>query len=113
MFIKLFRFAKPAILLSVFLTSRLFPYIAHTNCIKMVESKTTPSIFSKDNYIWMAIGAAIITIGMFLMSGGASTDPAVFNKDEVYSITRITIAPILILLGLVIEIYAIFKKPKG
>jgi hypothetical protein len=79
----------------------------------MAENKTTPSIFSKDNYVWMAIGAVVITIGMFLMAGGASTDPNVFNKDEVYSTTRITIAPILILAGLVIEIYAIFKKPKG
>ena len=78
----------------------------------MAENKTTPSIFSKDNYMWMAIGAVVITIGMFLMAGGASTDPNVFNKDEVYSTRRITIAPILILAGLVIEIYAIFKKPK-
>jgi hypothetical protein len=47
------------------------------------------------------------------MSGGKSnTDPTVFNKAAVYSTTRITIAPILILLGLVIEIFAIFKKPK-
>jgi Protein of unknown function (DUF3098). len=74
--------------------------------------KTSPTIFSKDNYKWMAIGALVITIGMFLMAGGASKDPAVFNKDEVYSTTRITIAPILILAGLVIEIYAIFKNPK-
>jgi Protein of unknown function (DUF3098) len=81
--------------------------------VKMAENKSTPSIFSKDNYIWMAIGAVVITIGMFLMSGGGSTDPNVFNKDEVYSTTRITIAPILILAGLVIEVYAIFKKPKG
>ena len=79
----------------------------------MPQNKTTPSIFSKDNYVWMAIGAAVITIGMFLMAGGASTDPNVFNKDEVYSTTRITIAPLLILAGLVIEIYAIFKKPKA
>ena len=61
----------------------------------------------------MAIGAAVIAIGMFLMSGGSSSDPSVFNKDEVYSTTRITIAPILILAGLVIEIFAIFKKPKS
>ena len=81
--------------------------------IKESYAKPSPSIFSKDNYIWMAIGAGVITIGMFLMAGGGSTDPAVFNKDEVYSTTRITIAPILILAGLVIEIYAIFKRPKG
>lgn len=75
-------------------------------------SKATPTIFSKENYMWMGIGAVVITIGMFLMSGGGSKDPNVFNKDEVYSTTRITIAPILILAGLVIEIYAIFKRPK-
>ena len=74
--------------------------------------KTTPSIFSKENYMWMGIGAIVITIGMFLMAGGASKDPGVFNREEVYSTTRITIAPILILAGLVIEIYAIFKNPK-
>jgi FtsH-binding integral membrane protein len=79
----------------------------------MSEKKTNPSIFTKDNYIWMAAGLALIAIGMLLMSGGKSNDPAVFNKDEVYSTTRITIAPILILAGLVIEIFAIFRKPKS
>jgi hypothetical protein len=82
----------------------------------MIEKKTTttPSIFSKDNYRWMLIGLAVIAVGMFLMSGGKSnTDPKVFNADAVYSPMRITIAPILILLGLAIEIFAIFKKPKA
>ncbi len=79
----------------------------------MAENKATPSIFSKENYTWMAIGAVVITIGMFLMAGGKSEDPAIFNKDEVYSTTRITIAPILILIGLAMEVYAIFKKPKA
>lgn len=70
-------------------------------------------MFSKDNYQWMLIGAVVIALGMVLMSGGKSNaNPAVFNKDAVYSATRITIAPILILLGLGIEIFAIFKKPK-
>jgi hypothetical protein len=82
----------------------------------MAENKTTPtnaSSFSKDNYLWMLAGVVIIAIGMFLMAGGASKDPNVFLKDEVYSKTRITIAPVLIMIGLVIEIYAIFRKPKG
>jgi Protein of unknown function (DUF3098) len=77
----------------------------------MAESKT-PSLFTKDNYIWMLGGLAIMALGMFLMAGGKSADPNVFNKDAVYSTTRITIAPLLILGGLVIEIFAIFKKPK-
>ena len=79
----------------------------------MVEKKTTPSLFDKDNYTWMLIGVIVIAIGMFLLSGGKNTDPNVFDEKKVYSTTRITIAPILILAGLVIEIYAIFKRPKG
>ena len=61
----------------------------------------------------MLIGIVVIAIGMILMSGGRSnTDPGVFDKSAVYSPMRITIAPILILAGLVIEIFAIFKKPR-
>ena len=91
----------------------LFPYIATPNQKTMSEKKTTPSIFTKENYKWMLIGLVVIAVGMFLLSGGASNkDPKVFDKDAVYSTTRITIAPILILAGLVIEIFAIFRKPK-
>ena len=79
----------------------------------MPDNSNSPKIFTKDNYTWMLIGLAVIAIGMFLMAGGRSEDPNQFNKDEVYSTTRITVAPILILAGLVIEIYAIFKKPKA
>lgn len=83
----------------------------------MAENKVTPgashTIFSKDNYTWMGIGLAVIALGMFLMAGGRSDDPKVFDASQVYSTTRITVAPILILAGLVIEIYAIFKKPKA
>jgi hypothetical protein len=71
------------------------------------------SYFEKGNYIWMLIGAAVMILGFLLMAGGRSEDPNVFNPDEVYSTTRITIAPILILAGLVIEIYAIFRNPKA
>ena len=79
----------------------------------MSEQKTTPSIFSKQNYIWMLAGLALIAIGMFLMAGGKSENPAVFDTKEVYSTTRITIAPLLILAGLVVEVFAIFKKSKS
>ena len=81
----------------------------------MSELKTNPnpSIFTKENYIWMAAGVVLIAIGMLLMAGGKSDNPAVFDDKEVYSTTRITIAPILILAGLVLEIFAIFRKPKS
>jgi hypothetical protein len=83
--------------------------MAETKKVVVVKERTV--LFTRDNYIWMAIGAVVIAIGMLLMSGGKNQDPNVFDKTVVYSTTRITIAPILVLLGFVIEIYAIFKKP--
>ncbi len=76
------------------------------------KNKTAELLFGKQNYIWMLMGVVMIAIGMFLMAGGKSPEPKVFNPKEVYSTTRITIAPIIILLGFCMEIYAIFKKPK-
>lgn len=80
----------------------------------MAESakKTLPVLFTRDNYIWMIAGAVVIAAGMVLMSGGKNQDPNVFDTNLVYSTTRLTIAPILIVTGLVVEIYAIFRKPK-
>ena len=70
-------------------------------------------LFEKTNYKWMLIGAAVMALGFLLMAGGGSNDPNVFNADEVYGTRRITIAPILILAGLVIEIIAILRHPKS
>lgn len=67
-------------------------------------------LFGKTNYLLMLAGVVVIALGMILMSGGKSADPNVFDPKEVYSFTRITIAPVLIVLGLVLEVYAIFKK---
>lgn len=69
-------------------------------------------LFTKENYVWMAIGGAIVLLGMLLMSGGKNQNPNVFDYNVVYSFTRITVAPILIIGGLMVEIYAIFKKSK-
>lgn len=74
-------------------------------------SNANEVLFAKKNYWWMLGGLVLIAVGMFLMSGGQSnTDPSVFNKAVVYSPMRITVAPILILAGLVVEVIAIFKK---
>ena len=71
------------------------------------------SLFDRSNLMWMLIGAGVMILGFLLMAGGRSEDPNVFDKDQVYSTTRITIAPIIILAGLVIEIIAIFRRPKN
>jgi hypothetical protein len=80
---------------------------------RTLHTTSSNRLFTKDNYIWMLIGLAVIALGMFLMSGGRSTDPNVFDQKEVYSARRITIAPLLIIIGLGIEVFAIFKKPRS
>lgn len=70
------------------------------------------NLFGKENYIWMLAGIAVIVLGFILMAGGKSPDPKVFDPKEVYSTTRITIAPLLIIIGFILEIVGIMKKPK-
>lgn len=69
-------------------------------------------LFTKENYKWMLIGLVIMAIGFFLMAGGKSSNVNIFNDKDVYSPMRITVAPILIIAGLLVEIFAIMKKPK-
>ena len=68
--------------------------------------------FGKENLTWMFIGIGVIFIGFYLMIGGGSDDPKVFNP-EIFSPRRITVAPVLVILGLAIEVYAIMKKSKA
>jgi len=75
------------------------------------ESKELKMIFEKKNYILMAIGVVLILLGLTLLSGGGSKDPAIFNK-EIFNAQRIVIAPMVMLAGFVLEIYAIMYKPK-
>ena len=79
---------------------------------KDIPSSRVP-LFDKTNLMWMLGGVAIMVLGYILMAGGKSDDPNVFNPDEVYSPMRITVAPILILAGLVVLIYSIFRHPKA
>ncbi len=64
----------------------------------------------KANLKIILIGLAINILGYLLMIGGGSDDPNVFLKDELFSTTRITISPILIVAGFVIMIYGIMKS---
>ena len=67
--------------------------------------------FEKRNYQLLIAGVILMAIGFVLMSGGGSEDPNVFS-DAIFNTQRLTIAPILILTGLVIEVFAILHKPK-
>ena len=80
----------------------------------MITSKKQDNpnpLFGKENFIWMLVGLIVMAIGFFIMAGGKSPDPTKFNDNEIYSFTRITLAPFLIIAGFVVEIFAIMKKP--
>jgi Protein of unknown function (DUF3098) len=68
-------------------------------------------LFKKENYKFLLIGIAIITIGFILMSGGGSDDPNVFSED-IFNFRRIRLAPTVVLIGFGLIFYSIFKKSK-
>ncbi len=68
--------------------------------------------FGKKNYTLLLIGLALIVLGFLLMIGGKSTDPQVFNM-AIFNFQRLTLSPIIILAGFVVEIYAIMWRPKS
>ena len=76
---------------------------------KTEDQKVMP--FGKQNYIILLIGIALIALGFILMIGGGSTDPDVFN-EKMFNFQRLTLAPILVLAGFVVEIVAIFWRKK-
>ncbi|SEF65639.1 Protein of unknown function [Halpernia humi] len=73
--------------------------------------------FGKQNFKWMIIGLVITVLGFILMMGpDANTvdgkyDPNVWN-EAIFSIRRVRIAPLMVIGGFVIQIFAILKRNK-
>jgi hypothetical protein len=76
-------------------------------------SKEAPFSFNSKNYRLLLIGLAINILGFVLMIGGGTDDPNKFDATELFSHTRITIAPMLIVAGYIVIMFAIMKKPKA
>ncbi len=79
----------------------------------MTSQKPTNEGFAiaPKNYFIIAIGFVLIILGYFLMVGGASDDPNVFS-EAIFSFRRIVLAPVVILLGFAVEIFALLWHPK-
>lgn len=69
-------------------------------------------VFKKKNYILLISGLVLILLGIFLMIGGESEDPTKFS-DEIFNFQRLTLAPILIVGGFILEIFAIMIKSEN
>jgi len=76
------------------------------------EPKKTGFAFGKENYKILIIGVVIVVLGYILMVGGGSDDPNVFNAEEIFSVRRVRVAPMVILAGFVVVLVGIMKKPK-
>lgn len=68
-------------------------------------------LFSKTNYTILLVGIAVIVLGFILMIGGGNDNPNEFS-EAIFSFRRIHLAPALVLLGMGISFYSIFKKDK-
>lgn len=79
----------------------------------MASNSKLAFALDKKNYMIMLVGIVTLAIGYMLMSGGGSPDPNVFNGDELFSFRRITLAPIVVLIGYGIVGYSIMMKPKS
>jgi uncharacterized membrane protein len=75
------------------------------------EENNNGAVLGKMNYILLAVGFVLVLVGYLLMAGGKAHDPSVFS-EEIFSTTRITVAPLLILLGLTVSAVALVLRPK-
>ena len=89
-------------------TSSIKPTISRTS--QSLEVNNTEMIFTKTTYLWMLAGAAIIAVGMALMISPRPADPNIWDESIMYGFRPTVLAPMVILAGLGLEIYAIFKK---
>ncbi len=67
--------------------------------------------FDKTNFILLAIGMAVVIVGLLLMTGPATSDSA--YEPDIFSARRIKVAPLVCLVGFVSMIYAVIRKPKS
>ncbi|CAH1000192.1 hypothetical protein LEM8419_01340 [Neolewinella maritima] len=86
------------------------PKVAERRTTATVDRSAAPLVFGPDTYRWLGGGFLLVVVGFLFMIGGRGDDPTVFDEDVIYSFRRITLAPLIILSGLGVVVYAIFKK---
>lgn len=79
------------------------------NSQKNSISSGSKTVLKDKNYIILAVGFAIVVLGFILMAGGGSDSPDEFNY-AMFSWRRITLAPILVVVGFAVEVYGIVKR---
>ncbi|MCL2502528.1 MAG: DUF3098 domain-containing protein [Bacteroidales bacterium] len=68
---------------------------------------------SRKNVVWILAGFGLMILGYILMIGGGTKDPNVFTGEAMFSFRRIVLAPVLIFIGFVFEVWAIMHIAKS
>ena len=68
--------------------------------------------FTKRNYLLALASVATVALGFLLMSGGGSANPEEFNP-EIFSFRRITLAPLVVMVGYLTMVVAIMKTDRN
>ena len=90
---------------------KIKPTVSRTKAKGRTASKKPETmIFGRENFKFMFIGIALIALGLIFMAGGGMPDPEIWDEGIIYSWQRTVLAPFLIIVGLVVEIYATFRK---
>lgn len=76
-----------------------------------MKSEKTSFVLGKKNIVLLAVGFALVILGFVLMSGGKAESADDFKPEEIFSTTRISVAPIVVLLGFAVVGIAIMIKP--
>ena len=76
------------------------------------KAEDTGFAMPKKNVLYIIAGFAVMLLGYALMAGGGSDDPNVFN-EQMFSFRRIVLAPVVILIGIAVEIWAIMHIGKS
>lgn len=61
--------------------------------------------FKKSNYILMIVGILILSLGFFIMT--------LDNEDYGFGFLGITLGPVIVVFGFILEFFAIFHKAKN
>ncbi len=80
-----------------------------TNRSSRTNVATQELLFNRNNYLFIAAAFGIIMLGMLLMMGGDMPDSNTWDESIIYSTRRTLLAPIVILVGLVVGVYSIFR----
>lgn len=90
--------------------SKVKPTVSRLKNSSATSNTVSSLSMNKSNYMWMLAGIGLIALGFALMAGGKMPSSDVWDEGLIYSFRRITLAPMIIIAGLAVEVYAIFKK---